>query len=100
MKEDYAAKMALKADAALREYVSGHYQYREEAVLAALAELRQRGQPAPEEETLRPALESGAAARRQAAAARATPSCDAASADLHTLRGGGGPLYAAPRRQW
>ncbi|WP_375416346.1 hypothetical protein [uncultured Hymenobacter sp.] len=64
MPEDYAAKMALKTDAALREYVTGHYQYREEAVLAALAELRARGQPAPEEAALRPGLEAGAAARR------------------------------------
>jgi hypothetical protein len=56
--EDYAAKMALKPDAALREYVAGHAQYREEAVLAALNELRQRGQPAPEDATLRPQLEA------------------------------------------
>ena len=41
--EDYAAKMLLKTDAALREYVTGHVQYREAAVLAALDELRRRG---------------------------------------------------------
>ena len=41
--EDYAAKMLLKTDAALREYVAGHAQYRDAAVLAALAELRRRG---------------------------------------------------------
>jgi hypothetical protein len=64
--EDYAAKMALKPDAALREYVAGHSQYREEAVLAALNELRRRGQPAPEEDALRPALE--VAVQQQAAA--------------------------------
>ena len=64
--EDYAAKMALKPDAALREYVVGYTQYREEAVLAALDELRQRGQPAPEEASLRPLLE--AAVQQQAAA--------------------------------
>ena len=62
--EDYAAKMLLKTDAALREYVTGHAQYREAAVLAALDELRRRGQPAPEEAALRPALETGAAAQR------------------------------------
>ena len=62
--EDYAAKMLLKTDAALREYVTGHVQYREAAVLAALDELRRRGQPAPEEAALRPALETGAAAQR------------------------------------
>ncbi|TDN36267.1 hypothetical protein E4631_08445 [Hymenobacter sp. UV11] len=56
--EDYAAKMALKTAADLRAYVTGYVQYREEAVLAALAELRQRGQPAPEEEALRPQLEA------------------------------------------
>jgi hypothetical protein len=67
--EDYAAKMALKPDAALREYVSGHAQYREDAVLAALDELRRRGQPAPEEASLRPQLE--AAVQTQAAAAAA-----------------------------
>ncbi|MDB5266973.1 MAG: hypothetical protein JWP58_13 [Hymenobacter sp.] len=62
--EDYAAKMLLKTDAALREYVTGHVQYREAAVLAALDELRRRGQPAPEEAALRPSLEAGAAAQR------------------------------------
>ena len=62
--EDYAAKMLLKSDAALREYVTGHVQYREAAVLAALDELRRRGQPAPEEATLRPGLESAAATQR------------------------------------
>ena len=61
--EDYAAKMLLKTDAALREYVTGHVQYREAAVLAALDELRRRGQPAPEEADLRPALQVGAAAQ-------------------------------------
>lgn len=71
MTNDLSAKMALKTDAALREYVTGHYQYREEAVLAALAELRARGQPAPEEEALRPGLEAGAAARRSQEAALA-----------------------------
>ena len=64
--EDYAAKMLLKTDAALREYVTGHVQYREAAVLAALDELRRRDQPAPEEAALRPGLEAGAAAQRVA----------------------------------
>ena len=62
--EDYAAKMLLKTDAALREYVTGHAQYREAAVLAALDELRRRGHPAPEEAALRPGLEAAAAAQR------------------------------------
>jgi lysylphosphatidylglycerol synthetase-like protein (DUF2156 family) len=71
--EDYAAKMALKTDAALREYVTGHAQYREDAVLAALDELHRRGQPAPEEAGLRPALEVAAQAlRAQQAAAEAS----------------------------
>ena len=96
MTEDYAAKMALKTDAALREYVTGHYQYREEAVLAALAELRARGQPAPEEAALRPGLEAGAAARRsQEAAAQAE-----AAPTPATLAGGAaaadGPALYSP----
>ena len=62
--EDYAAKMLPKTDAALREYVTGHVQYREAAVLAAFDELRRRGQPAPEEEALRPGLEVAAAHQR------------------------------------
>lgn len=66
--EDYAAKMELKSDAALREYVTGHAQYRDEAVLAALGELRRRGQPAPEEAELRPLLE--AAVQQQVEATR------------------------------
>jgi hypothetical protein len=70
--EDYAAKMALKPDAALREYVTGHVQYREEAVLAALDELRRRGQPAPEDAILRPGLETVVQAQRAEAEARAS----------------------------
>ena len=62
--EDYAAKMLLKTDAALREYVTGYVQYREAAVLAAFDELRRRGQPAPEEAALRPGLDEAAAAQR------------------------------------
>ena len=62
--EDYAAKMLPKTDAALREYVTGHVQYREAAVLAAFDELRRRGQPAPEEAALRPGLEVAAANQR------------------------------------
>ena len=64
--EDYAAKMQLKTDAALREYVTGYQQYREAAVLAAFEELRRRGQPAPEEAGLRPALEVAAEKQRVA----------------------------------
>lgn len=63
--EDYAAKMAGKTDAELRQYVERHAEYRDDAVLAALGELERRGQPAPEAAKLRPALE---AAVRQAAA--------------------------------
>ena len=66
--EDYAAKMALKPDATLREYVTGYAQYREAAVLAAFDELRRRGLPAPEESALRPQLE--AVVQQQAEAAQ------------------------------
>jgi hypothetical protein len=75
--EDYAAKMALKPDAALREYVTGYTQYREDAVLAAFAELRRRGTPAPEEAALRPQLE--AAVQQQQAAELATRASEAAA---------------------
>lgn len=47
MAEDYAAKMSRKTEAELREYVSNRFQYREEAVLAALDELARRGTPEP-----------------------------------------------------
>ena len=70
--EDYAAKMALKPDAALREYVTGHAQYREAAVLAALDELRRRGQPAPEEPILRPALQAAVQTQQAEATAQAS----------------------------
>ena len=76
--EDYAAKMALKSDGALREYVTGHAQYREAAVLAALDELRQRGQPAPEDAELRPSLT--AAVQAQLAAEQASQLSVAADA--------------------
>jgi hypothetical protein len=71
--EDYAAKMALKPDAALRDYVTGHAQYREEAVLAALDELRHRGQPAPEDASLRPSLEAVVQEQARVAAQAPTP---------------------------
>ena len=67
--EDYAAKMQLKPDEALREYVTGYAQYREAAVLAALDELRRRGQPAPEEVAIRPGLEAAVATQQAAATA-------------------------------
>ncbi len=62
--EDYAAKMQAKSLAELHQYVSGYTQYRDDAVLAALAELRRRGQPAPEEDALRPGLETAVAQQR------------------------------------
>ena len=83
--EDYAAKMALKPLAALREYVTGHAQYREEAVLAALNELRQRGQPAPEDADLRPQLEATVQAQTQAASALAAAAPEPDAADLPQL---------------
>lgn len=89
--EDYAAKMLLKTDAALRAYVTGHAQYREAAVLAALDELRRRGQPAPEEATLRPSLEVAAAAEARAEAERQqAPS----GADSATEEATGPELYS------
>jgi hypothetical protein len=77
--EDYAAKMQLKSDAALREYVTSYAQYRETAVLAALDELRRRGQSAPEEAALRPLLEPAAAAEAQAEATRQQAAAEAAA---------------------
>lgn len=62
--EDYAAKMQAKSLTELHQYVSGYAQYRDDAVLAALTELRRRGQPAPEEDTLRPGLETAVAQQR------------------------------------
>jgi hypothetical protein len=64
MMEDYAAKMQAKSLAELQQYVSGYTQYRDDAVLAALVELRRRGQPAAEEDALRPGLETAVAQQR------------------------------------
>jgi hypothetical protein len=93
--EDYAAKMALKPDAALREYVTGYAQYREAAVLAAFDELRRRGQPAPEEAALRPGLEVAARAQREAeAAAEAAQAQAEAAADPESADAEGPVLYS------
>lgn len=95
--EDYAAKMLLKTDAALREYVTGHVQYREAAVLAALDELRRRGQPAPEEAALRPGLEAGAAAQRtldEAAEAERRPARPAETTDAEEVDENAPALYS------
>ena len=75
--EEYAAKMQAKSAADLQQYVSRYAEYRDDAVLAALAELRRRGLPAPEEAALRPALEA-AVAQQQAAEATAAAARPAA----------------------
>ena len=59
MAEDFLAKMSRKTVAELREYVEQRYQYREEAVLAALAELERRGLPEPNAEALMAELRLG-----------------------------------------
>ncbi|MFD2784238.1 hypothetical protein [Hymenobacter rubripertinctus] len=58
MAEDYAAKMSRKTAAELRDYVDNRYQYREEAVLAALEELARRGTPEPNAVALTTALQT------------------------------------------
>ena len=93
--EDYAAKMLLKTDAALREYVTGHVQYREAAVLAAFDELRRRGQPAPEEAALRPALEAAATTQRRVEEEAEAESRQAAlAADPEAAAAAGPALYS------
>jgi len=94
--EDYAAKMQLKPLAALREYVTGYAQYREAAVLAALDELRARGQPAPEEPALRPELEAAAAAHRTVvvAAEAETARAQNAPAGVEAAAEAGPALYS------
>ena len=93
--EDYAAKMLLKTDAALREYVTGHAQYREAAVLAAFDELRRRGQPAPEEAALRPGLEDAATTQRRVDEEAETESRQAAlAADPEAAAAAGPALYS------
>ena len=93
--EDYAAKMLLKTDAALREYVTGHVQYREAAVLAAFDELRRRGQPAPEEAALRPGLEEAATTQRRVDEEAETESRQAAlAADPEAAAAAGPALYS------
>jgi hypothetical protein len=69
--EDYAAKMARKTDAELLQYLDRRAEYRDEAVLAAFAELERRGHQLPNGAPPRAELEE--AARREAAveAARA-----------------------------
>lgn len=68
--EDFAAKMAGKTDAELELYLTRRAEYRDDAVLAALAELERRGHVIPNAAALRPELEAGArqAADRAAAA--------------------------------
>ncbi|UOQ98164.1 hypothetical protein MUN81_01415 [Hymenobacter sp. 5317J-9] len=92
--EDYAAKMLLKTDAALREYVTGHIQYREAAVLAALDELRRRGQPAPEEAELRPGLEMAAAEQRKTE--EAAEAARRAASTMDTTEATAGPTLYSP----
>ena len=90
--------MTAKSDADLRRYVAEPGVYREAAVLAALAELRQRGQPAPEEEALRPALEAAVAAELAAEATRpATEATRPGAAEAVPAEGAeGGPALYSP----
>jgi hypothetical protein len=55
--EDYVAKMAGKSEAELHQYISHRAEYREEAVLAAIAELEKRGEQVADVETLRADLQ-------------------------------------------
>lgn len=72
MAEDYAAKMSRKTAAELRDYVDNRYQYREEAVLAALEELARRGSPEPNAAALTAELQvSQQDTNRRESAARA-----------------------------
>ena len=76
--------MQAKSEAELRRYVTAAPEYREAAVLAALAELRRRERPAPEEAALRPALEAAVAAElaaQPAVAAADAPRNPAAQSD-------------------
>ncbi|WP_303309522.1 LptF/LptG family permease [Hymenobacter sp. BT730] len=77
MAEEYAAKMATKSLAELLQYVTARYQYREDAVLAALDELARRGQPYAEADALRPSLEAAVREQEvQQAAARQLSEAD------------------------
>lgn len=71
--EDYAAKMAGKTDAELQLYLERRTEYRDDAVLAALAELERRGHTVPGAAALRPELEAGAQRAAVLAAAAAPP---------------------------
>ncbi len=82
--EEYAAKMQAKSEAELRQYVSRYAEYRDDAVLAALAELRRRGLPAPEEAALRPTLEAAVAQQQAEAATVAAARPQSATADPAT----------------
>ncbi|UOQ73515.1 hypothetical protein [Hymenobacter cellulosilyticus] len=95
MAEEYADKMARKTDAELRQYVTGRDQYRDDAVLAAFDELRRRGQPHPDEEQVRPALETAVQAQvAQEAAARERAEQEAQAADPAVISASVPELYS------
>ncbi|UOQ54288.1 hypothetical protein [Hymenobacter cellulosivorans] len=95
MAEEYADKMARKTDAELRQYVTGRDQYRDDAVLAAFDELRRRGQPHPDEELVRPALETAVQAQvARETAAREQAELEARAADPATVSAAMPELYS------
>lgn len=94
MNDEYAAKMALKSDAELRQYVVGRAQYREEAVLAALTELTNRGQPHADTDAIRAELLPIVAEHQQAALVTQQAAEEEANPLAEPAAVAGPPLYS------
>jgi hypothetical protein len=92
MADEYADKMSRKPLSELRLYVQNRVEYREDAVLAALAELERRGEQPAEAAAIRaeltPIVEQQRAAQAELAASRpvaSVPGQTAPDADAPTL---------------
>ncbi|WP_019946976.1 hypothetical protein [Hymenobacter aerophilus] len=87
--------MSRKTVAELREYVEQRYQYREEAVLAALTELERRGLPEPNAEALAAELRVGQQQTERREAEVRAEAAEQAQA-RRVARGEAPPVLAAP----
>lgn len=93
MAEEYADKMSRKTDAELRDYVANRYQYREDAVLAAIQEAEHRQLPLPGTDVAQLRQELSAVVTQQQAT-RLQLETEQAKADAETPEAG--PLLYSP----
>ncbi|MET4107325.1 hypothetical protein [Hymenobacter sp. UYP22] len=94
MAEEYADKMSRKTDAELRDYVANRFQYREDAVLAAIQEAERRQLALPDLDVAQLRQELSAVVTQQQATRQQLAAEQAQQAETETPEDG--PLLYSP----